>query len=153
MPMRRVVFTLFVLLAGCSVVDPAAQVRMSLDAQAWAWSRGDLDGFMAGYWKNDDLTFVAFPRAVDAPTTTQPSISRGWQTVHDRFRKRYADKAAMGSLVFRNIDVKMVARDTALVTGRYEVERGTERLTGFFVLDMVRMKDGWKIVRDRTYPD
>lgn len=151
--MCRRMYLVLLMLTGCSVVEPAAEIRMTLDAQAWAWSRGDLDGFMAGYWKNDDLTFVAFPRAIEDAATTQPSISRGWQTVHDRFRKRYADKAAMGSLVFRNVDVKIIARDTALVTGRYEVTRSGEQLTGFFVLDMVRMKDGWKIVRDRTYPD
>src|SRR5262245_58328575 len=129
--MRRMACLVIAGLSGCSVVEPAAQVRMTLDAQAVAWSRGDLDGVRGAYWKTDDLTFVAFPRAVDARTTTQPSISRGWQTVHDRFRKRYADKAAMGSLVFRDIDVKLIARDTALVTGRYEVSRGGESLTGF----------------------
>lgn len=34
-----------------------AAVRAVLDAQAAAWNRGDLDGFMAGYWKSPALTF------------------------------------------------------------------------------------------------
>lgn len=144
---------LAIFVAGCSLGDPRSEIRQTLDQQARAWSRGDIDGFMAAYWRNDELTFVAFPRAVDVRTTTQPTITRGWQPVHDRYRKRYPNASAMGSLWFRGIAVQSTAGDTAVVTGRYEVRCGDERLTGFFILDMVRMKDGWKIVHDRTYPD
>ena len=108
---------------------------------------------MSEYWKNDTLTFVAFPSASDPKTTTQPTISRGWQNVMDRYRRRYPDRSAMGSLQFTGIDVQVPTRDSAIVTGRYEVHRANDTLTGFFILDMARMPDGWKIVRDRTYPD
>jgi beta-aspartyl-peptidase (threonine type) len=30
-------------------------IRGVLDAQVAAWNKGDLDGFMAGYWNDDKL--------------------------------------------------------------------------------------------------
>ena len=39
--------------------DPAKAVRQVLDDQAVAWNKGDLFGFMAGYWKSDDLSFYS----------------------------------------------------------------------------------------------
>ena len=30
-----------------------------MDAQAAAWNRGDVEGFMLGYWNSPDLVFVS----------------------------------------------------------------------------------------------
>src|SRR4051794_27204303 len=48
--------------------EESAAVRAVLDSQVEAWNRGDLDGFMAGYWKDDRLTFFS-----------GDTITRGWQ--------------------------------------------------------------------------
>ena len=37
--------------------DAVRDVRAVWTAQVEAWNRGDLDGFMAGYWKSPDLVF------------------------------------------------------------------------------------------------
>ena len=34
-------------------------VREVLDAQITAWNKGDIDGFMKGYWKDEKLTFIS----------------------------------------------------------------------------------------------
>ncbi len=152
--MKRLALALILCLAGCTVIGPVDQIKQTLDQQARAWSHGDLDGFMNAYWQNDDLTFVAFPRAGESKATTQPSITRGWKAVSQRYHARYRDAAEMGTLCFLGTDAKLIDRDTATVTGRYEVRRGGDvASTGYFILDMVRFKDDWKIVRDRTYPD
>jgi len=154
MAVKRFSLVSVALLAGCSAIGPVEQITQTLDAQAGAWSRGDLDGFMNAYWMNDDLTFVAFPRAEESKATTQPNITRGWKAVSQRYHARYRDAAEMGTLSFLGTEVKLIDRDTATVTGRYEVRRaGGIASTGYFILDMVLFKDGWKIVRDRTYPD
>ena len=46
----------------------ARDVRAVLDAQVKAWNKGDLEGFMAGYWKSDDLSFFSGKER-----------TRGWQ--------------------------------------------------------------------------
>ena len=34
-------------------------IRKILDDQDAAWNKGDLQAFMAGYWKSDELTFFS----------------------------------------------------------------------------------------------
>ena len=36
-----------------------AAIRAVLDSQVSAWNRGDLEGFMTGYWNSPDLTFFS----------------------------------------------------------------------------------------------
>jgi hypothetical protein len=40
--------------------DADTGVRAVLAAQIGAWNRGDLEGFMAGYWKLSGMTSVIF---------------------------------------------------------------------------------------------
>ena len=62
-----------------------------LDTQVEAWNRGDLEGFMAGYWHSPELTFFS-----------NGSETRGWQETLDRYKKRYQGEGhAMGQLDFQ----------------------------------------------------
>ena len=73
---------------------PETAVRQVLDAQAEAWNRGDLEGFMAGYWSSPDLTFFS-----------GPDRTSGWQATLDRYRKRYKSEGKeMGRLTFARRD-------------------------------------------------
>ena len=42
---------------GAKTAADSAGVRAVLDKQVEAWNRGDLEGFMAGYWNSPDLVF------------------------------------------------------------------------------------------------
>jgi hypothetical protein len=55
-----------------------AAVLRVLNDQVDAWNQGDLEGFMKGYWKSDDLTFKSGDK-----------VTHGWQATHDRYRARY----------------------------------------------------------------
>src|SRR4026208_821293 len=73
---------LLALSAACSPGDrpgPAADkgVRAVWTTQVEAWNRGDLEGFMAGYWKSPDLVFFS-----------NGTETRGWQPTPDRYRAR-----------------------------------------------------------------
>ena len=64
--MRFVVSCLICLVASgataANAETPSAEeaaVRKVLDEQVAAWNRGDLPGFMAGYWKSNDLTYFS----------------------------------------------------------------------------------------------
>ena len=50
--------TVFLCHYGSEPGNPA-DVRRVIEGQAADWNRGDLDGFMRGYLKSDDLTFVS----------------------------------------------------------------------------------------------
>src|ERR1700722_5037419 len=85
-----------------------AALRALLTAQAADWNRGDIDAFMRGYWKSEETTFAG-----------ASGISRGWQTVLDRYLKNYPDRAAMGHLDFSEIEITPLGNDAALILGRW----------------------------------
>ncbi len=45
--------------ASASAQDPAeTKIRQLMQTQIEAWNKGDIEGFMATYWKSDSLLFI-----------------------------------------------------------------------------------------------
>ena len=74
----------------------------------------------------------------------------GWQTVFDRYQKRYRDRTAMGRLTFNEVEVTVLAPGAALVVGRWRLERAQDTPSGLFTLLYRRTSAGWRIVHDHT---
>ncbi|MGB0037177.1 MAG: nuclear transport factor 2 family protein [Candidatus Acidiferrales bacterium] len=124
-----------------SGADPSseAQIRALLDVQTAAWNRGDVEAFMAGYWKSDETEFVG-----------ASGISRGWQALLDRYRKSYPDRNAMGRLTFSGLEIHVICPEAAFAIGQYQLEREHDRPSGIFTLNFRRFHEGWRIVADHT---
>lgn len=114
-------------------------VRAVLDAQVAAWNRGDIDGFMEGYMRGPDTVFVS-----------GESITRGWQTVLDRYKKSYDSREKMGTLAFLEIEIKPLNRDAAIAFGRWQLTRAADAPHGRFTLIFRRTREGWRITHDHT---
>ncbi|MFL6584324.1 MAG: YybH family protein [Chthoniobacterales bacterium] len=119
--------------------DPAAEIRNVMQQQQDAWNRGDLDGFMNGYARSDDVEFIG-----------SDGVTRGWQTVLDRYRKKYSDRAKMGTLTFSELKITPLGPDAALVLGRWELKREQDAPHGWFTLLFRHTTAGWRIVHDHT---
>jgi len=119
--------------------DGAGEIRAVLNAQVAAWNRGDIDGFMDGYVRSDKLEFESGGK-----------ITRGWQTVRDRYHRKYDSRAKMGTLTFSDIKINSFNANHALVTGRWALRRKTDRPHGTFALTFRRTPAGWRIVHDKT---
>ena len=147
--MARAASTLLIVLAGCSA-DPHAfapaddeAVRAVLRTQQDAWNRGDLDAFMAGYARSDELVF-----------TSRGAIQRGWQATYEKYRARYgSDRAGMGHLDLDVLGVQPLGGDGAIVLGRWRLSDTPNAGAGVFSLGMSRTADGWRIVHDHTSLD
>jgi ketosteroid isomerase-like protein len=116
-----------------------AAVRTVLDAQVAAWNRGDIDAFMEGYWRSPETVFIS-----------GDSVTRGWQTVLDRYRQRYDSREKMGTLSFLEIEIKPLGRDAAAAFGRWQLTRAADAPHGRFTLILRRTREGWRIVHDHT---
>jgi ketosteroid isomerase-like protein len=77
-------------------------------------------------------------------------ITRGWQTVFDRYVKRYGDRAAMGRLTFTELEITVLAPDRAEVFGHWRLDREKDTPHGLFTLLMHKTADGWRVVHDHT---
>jgi ketosteroid isomerase-like protein len=116
-----------------------AAIRNVMDDQAAAWNRGDIDGFMAGYWRSEKLTFVS-----------GTSVTRGWQETLDRYKKGYDTRAKMGTLTFSDLEITILSKDAAVVLGSWSLAREKDNPHGKFTLIFRKFKDGWRVVMDHT---
>jgi len=115
------------------------EIRAVLLAQTQAWNAGDIDLFMEGYAKRDDIRFAS-----------GSTVQRGWQATLERYKRSYPDRAAMGKLSFSDLEFDQLADDAVLVFGRYTLERANDRPTGLFTLLFKKFGDDWRIVADHT---
>lgn len=128
-----------VALAASAQGGAEAELRALLDAQVAAWNRGDVEGFMQGYWKSDGTIFVG-----------SGGVLRGWQAVLDRYHRSYPDRAAMGRLEFSQLEITPLAPDAAVILGHWQLVREKDRPGGYFTLIARRMPGGWRIIHDHT---
>ncbi len=116
-----------------------AAIRAVLDAQAAAWNRGDVEGYMDGYDRSPNTVFVSGDR-----------VTRGWQPVLERYKKAYDTREKMGVLTFSDVEITVLSKDAAIVLGRWHLQRSKDEPHGRFTLLFRRTKTGWKIVHDHT---
>ena len=114
--MRRLLtgLTVAVFAASASAVPqmdpPAREIEKLLHDQAAAWTRGDLDAVCAIY--ADDATFIS------------PSgLTSGRQAVLDRYRKKYVDKAGMGTLRLDVLEVRRLNAGAVSAVARWTLSR------------------------------
>ncbi len=114
-------------------------VRQVMDEQVAAWNRGDIDGFMKGYWNSPNMTFVS-----------GNNVTKGWQPTLERYKKSYDTRAKMGVLSFTDLEITITSKESAVVLGRFTLVREMDKPTGLFTLNFRKFKDGWKIIIDHT---
>ena len=151
---KKQVFTVASLLAFAAVVvfgyqkrapkspgedRDVAAVRAVIESQAAAWNRGDVEGYMQGYAKEDATTFVS-----------GDNIMRGWQAVLERYKARYDTRAKMGTLAFSELEIKPLSEYYIMASGRWQLTRETDTPHGRFTLIFRRTGAGWRIVHDHT---
>ena len=124
---------------GRPALPADAAVRSVLDEQASAWNRGDVDGFLTGYWNSEKTVFAG-----------SKGITRGWQALKQRYRSSYPDRKAMGTLTFSGLDVTPLCPDAALVVGHWHLDREAGPVGGVFSLVLRQFPEGWRIIADHT---
>ena len=110
-----------------------------LEAQQDAWNAGDIEGFMQGYDKSEQLRFAS-----------GGDITFGWQDTLTRYQARYTSRAQMGTLRFDIKDVEIITHDSGMIFGKWTLTREADAPNGLFTLFMKKTPEGWKVVSDHT---
>ena len=138
--------TFFAFLFLCSTpflavaADAKDDVRKILDDQVAAWNKGDVEGYMKGYWQSDDLTFYS-----------GGTVTKGWKATLERYKKNYTVAGKkMGTLEFADVDVSLISDDSAVVLGKWKLTGLDEPAGGLFTLIVKKKPEGWRIVHDHT---
>lgn len=121
---------------------PEEEIRAVMDRQVEAWNRGDVEAFMAGYVRSDELTFLG-----------RAGVTRGWQATLARYKRDYATAEKMGKLTFSELEFRMLGPDHALVLGKFELQRSEAaggNASGRYTLVFRKTAQGWRILHDHT---
>jgi ketosteroid isomerase-like protein len=131
-------FLLFSSITFCQNKDETA-IRHLLAAQAEQWNKGNISGFMKGYWENDSLVFIG----KSGPTY-------GYKATLERYQKGYPDQAHMGKLTSTIISMKKLSADYYFVIGKWALERSAGDVSGSYTLLFHKIKGAWVIVCDHS---
>jgi ketosteroid isomerase-like protein len=94
---------------------------------------------MNGYTRSDATEFISGDK-----------LTRGWQTVRDRYKKKYDSREKMGALIFSELKITRLSGNAALVIGCWRLVRKSDKPHGRFTLLFRRTSDGWRVVHDHT---
>ncbi|MCP5107242.1 MAG: SgcJ/EcaC family oxidoreductase [bacterium] len=118
--------------------DDTQKIQQIMARQVHAWNQGNVDGFMAGYWKSDQFTFQSGNKRL-----------KGWEQLQAMYKKNYAGEK-MGKLEFSYIEMKNLTTDIILVMGRWKVTAKGESKEGLYTLIFRRFGKDWKIIHDHS---
>ena len=139
--MKKLFLPFFVLLSFSVSAQSAdeTEIRNLLDKQTAAWNRGDIEGFMHGYWENDSLMFIG-----------KSGVTYGYQQTLANYKKGYPDAAAMGQLSFELIKLMPISTDYFHVTGKWFLKRTIGDVGGHYTLLFRKINGHWVIIADHS---
>ncbi len=140
--MKKLFFliSLFVSLTAFAQTEEEKTILQLLDTQTKSWNKGDIPGFMKGYWESDSLMFIG-----------KNGITYGYAQTLANYLKNYPSKEDMGKLTFDIKKVNMLANDACFVIGKWHLKREQKGdLSGHFTLLFRKLKGQWMIVADHS---
>ena len=139
--MRKLLIPFFLLITNLAFTQSKDElaIRAILENQTAAWNRGDIEGFMNGYWENDSLMFIG-----------KSGVTYGWSNTLKNYKKNYPDTAAMGKLTFTLIKVKKLSKEYYHVTGKWFLKRSIGDIGGHYTLLFRKINGRWVIISDHS---
>ena len=110
-----------------------------LNSQVNSWNKGDIDSFMSGYIKSNELVFSGSGGPI-----------YGWKNTRERYLKSYPNLDIMGKLTFDIKRIRKVSKNVAYLIGEYHLKRSIEDSHGHFTLIWKKIKGKWYILSDHT---
>jgi len=120
-------------------VKDSLSIMKVMSFQQDAWNQGDIDSFMEGYLKSDELVFSGKSGPV-----------YGWENTKNRYYSSYPNTKVMGKLNFTIKKIRSVSLNTAYLIGEYYLKRSGEDSYGHFTLLWKKIDSNWLIVSDHT---
>ncbi|MEL6537682.1 MAG: nuclear transport factor 2 family protein [Bacteroidota bacterium] len=116
------------------------EILATLSAQTSAWNEGDLEAFMDGYWRSDELMFIG-----------SRGVTYGWEATLENYQKGYPDRATMGTLEFTILETIPLENKHYLVIGKWHLARSEmDDAEGHFSLTWAKKNGKWVIIADHS---
>ena len=142
---QYILLTALTLFTALTAVNTHAQnsdgqiIRQILTTQTEQWNKGNIEGFMKGYWENDSLLFVG-----------KSGPKYGYKAALENYKKGYPDTVAMGKLHFDLLKMQPLSANVYFVLGKWTLQRSIGNLQGYYTLLWRKIKGKWVIVADHS---
>ncbi len=114
-------------------------IRTMLAAQVTEWNKGNIDGYMHGYWENDSLVFIG---------SRGPRY--GYDVTLKKYKEAYPDLAHMGQLTSTITRIQRLSHKYYFVIGTWALKRTAGDVGGSYTLLLKKIKGSWVVVTDHS---
>lgn len=110
-----------------------------LAAQVVEWNKGNIEGYMHGYWENDSLLFIG-----------SKGPRYGYAVTLAKYKESYPDTAHMGKLTSTITRMQKLSRSHYFVVGRWQLQRSVGNVGGSYTLLLKKIHRKWVIIADHS---
>jgi uncharacterized protein (TIGR02246 family) len=121
------------------MTDDHQHIRMLFEVSCAAWNRGDIDGYLAGYWHSDKVRWVS-----------EGTVRYGFEAIATAYKSRFDTPDKMGTLEVANLEIQNLSGRDALVFGTWTQTIGAARRHGVFTVHTKKIDGRWLIVSDHS---
>jgi uncharacterized protein (TIGR02246 family) len=114
-------------------------IRQVFEAGCAAWNRGDLDGYLAGYWDSNKTIWIS-----------SGSLTRGRKAIVAAYKTRFSTPQQMGKLTLAELEIDVLTPTDAIAFGRWMLVVDNEDSKGFFTVQLRKLEGTWLFVSDHS---
>ena len=114
-------------------------IRKMLFLQVVEWNKGNIDGYMHGYWESDSLLFIG-----------SKGPRYGYAATLKRYKEAYPDADHMGKLRTTIVSMDRLSAEYYFIVGKWALQRNAGDVDGSFTLLLRKIKGTWVIVCDHS---
>ena len=115
------------------------EILAVIEKQRQDWNNFDIEGFMEGYWKSEELRFYG-----------SNGVTSGWVNTLERYQKAYPTKEHTGQLKFVINEISRIEKNSYYVMGEFHLERPVGDANGIFMILFRKIDGEWKIIADTS---
>lgn len=114
-------------------------ITTMLAAQVTEWNKGNIEGYMHGYWEDDSLLFIG-----------SKGPRYGYGVTLKRYKEAYPDTAHMGKLTSTITRLQKLPGKYYFVVGKWALQRSVGDVSGSYTLLLRKVKRKWVIIADHS---
>jgi ketosteroid isomerase-like protein len=114
-------------------------IRKLLFMQVSEWNKGNIEGYMHGYWESDSLLFIG-----------SKGPRYGYNATLTRYKEAYPDADHMGKLTSTITSMQKLSDDYYFIVGKWALQRKAGDVDGSYTLLLKKIKGKWVIVCDHS---
>lgn len=114
-------------------------IKTMLAAQVDEWNKGNIEGYMHGYWDNDSLLFIG-----------SKGPRYGYGVTLKKYKEAYPDADHMGKLTSTITRLQKLSGKYYFIVGTWALKRNAGDVGGSYTLLLKKIKGNWVVVADHS---